>query len=78
MKSIFLLNVVPYKYGYTLYSFPIAVITNDHKFCGSKQHKCIIPQFWRQEGQNEIKCVGRTAFLVEDLEENPVLDFSII
>lgn len=28
-----------------VYSFPIAVLTNDHKLCGLKQCKCVIFQF---------------------------------
>ena len=40
---------VPQKLNTELHmsSFPTAAVTNDHKFSGLKQHKCIVLHLWR-------------------------------
>lgn len=37
-----------------VYYFPVAAVTNDHKFSGLKQHGLIILEFWRSQVQNEL------------------------
>ena len=53
--------------------FPKAVITNYHKLSNLKPQKCILPQFYKSEVQNQG--IGRAMLPPKVLGENPPLPF---
>lgn len=47
-------SVTPLPFGFHgMYQCPVAAITNSHKFCGLKQWKLVLSQFWTVGVENQ-------------------------